>query len=190
MLPHRISVKYFLTAGSRLDLTAVTPIFHRWIQGQCLPGLLIDVTDYQHIPHGPGIILMGHEGDYALDLADGRPGLLYRHKREWPAGALAQRLRPAVQRAMLACRLLASDPVLAGRLAFDAREIEITLADRLQTPNLPETFTAVVEPVQAALSELYPGLEFQLAPVGLDAKRPLAIRVQVSGAAIGEDVRA
>ena len=46
-----VNVK-FPSAGS-IDLTQAIPVFHRWIQEQALPGLLIDVADYRHVPEGP-----------------------------------------------------------------------------------------------------------------------------------------
>ena len=36
--PHRIKVKYFVQDPARLDLPALTPVFHRWIQERRVPG--------------------------------------------------------------------------------------------------------------------------------------------------------
>ena len=33
---------------------------------------LIDVHDYSHIHHGPGILLVAHEGNFSTDMAEGK----------------------------------------------------------------------------------------------------------------------
>ena len=83
MISQRISVKFFVSEPDAVHLPAFIPVFHRWIQDHAVEGLLIDVADYKHVPEGPGILLIGHEGDYSIDMAKGRPGLLYSRKREW-----------------------------------------------------------------------------------------------------------
>ena len=83
ILPHRIKAKVFFSAP--VDLEEITLVFNRWIREQRLDGhLLIDIADYRHVPGGPGVILVGHEADIAIDLGDGRPGLAYIRKRSWP----------------------------------------------------------------------------------------------------------
>src|SRR5947207_3342533 len=79
-LPQRLSVKVFAKAASVGPKDALL-VFHRWIQTQRLDELLIDVTDYSHVHHGPGVILIGHGADYALDEEEGRLGLKYTLKR-------------------------------------------------------------------------------------------------------------
>ena len=54
--------------------------------------LLIDVADYEHVPNGPGTVLVSHEANIHLDLADGRPGLLYIRKQPLK-GDLRERIR-------------------------------------------------------------------------------------------------
>ena len=63
-----------------VDLAAAIPVFHRWIQQQALPGLLLDVADYRHVPEGPGVVLVAHEAIYGLDQGGGRLGLLYNRR--------------------------------------------------------------------------------------------------------------
>src|SRR5205807_2486817 len=77
-----INVKLLLEGGD--DLDPVIPIFHSWIQNQPFGELLIDVADYRHVHHGPGIVLIGHEADYSLDQTDGRLGLRYNRKAPLP----------------------------------------------------------------------------------------------------------
>ena len=99
----RIQVKYFVKNPDVVDLPAIVPIFHTWIQKASLEGLLIDVADYKHVHEGPGIVLIGHEGDYAMDMGSGRPGLLYiRKRKEKINGDLREQLRSSIRLALIA----------------------------------------------------------------------------------------
>ncbi len=64
-----------------LPLRDFIGIWHSWIQRRRTGELLIDVHDYSHVHHGPGVILVAHECFYFMDQGDGRPGLAYRHRR-------------------------------------------------------------------------------------------------------------
>ncbi|MCL4267882.1 MAG: hypothetical protein KJ069_32245, partial [Anaerolineae bacterium] len=101
MSVNRITIKFFIAGGEGYEVTNVTPIFHRWIQTEAVPGLLIDVADYKHVAEGPGIILIGHEVDYALDMGHGRAGFLTRRKRI-NGGTLAENLQEALATAVAA----------------------------------------------------------------------------------------
>ncbi|MFN8560709.1 MAG: hypothetical protein U0703_03535 [Anaerolineae bacterium] len=78
--PVRTQVKIFFRNPEAVDTSAFAPLFQRWIQKQALEGLLIDVADYRHVFEGPGVILIGHESDYAIENRFGRLGLLYTRK--------------------------------------------------------------------------------------------------------------
>ena len=69
MNPLRIAIKLFVAPDPTVpvDLEPFTPLFHEFIQKASVPGLLIDVADYAHVPNGPGIILIGNEVDYGID---------------------------------------------------------------------------------------------------------------------------
>ena len=73
----RLSVKLFLADDGRPEPRDVIPVFHRWIQTSAVDGLLIDVADYAHLPTGPSVLLVAHEGHYVLDGGGGRLGLRY-----------------------------------------------------------------------------------------------------------------
>jgi hypothetical protein len=174
MLPERVSVKFFVDGSNAVDLPTLVPVFHRWIQEHTVPGLLIDVADYKHVMAGPGVLLLGHEGDYMLDEANGRPGLLYKHKREWESDNFQERLRLVLQRAAQAAQLLQADPTLEG-LTFRTDEVEIIFPDRLNVRNTPETFTALQADVTAVLQELNENSAVSLAHVNTEARRPFTI---------------
>lgn len=188
MLPNRITIKLFITNPVALDLPAFILLFHRWIQQGAVDGLLIDVADYKHVAGGPGVMLIGHEGDYALDMGDGRPGLRYSRKRGWddvPGEAeeqLAARLRNLFRLVLRATQLLEEDPALDGRLTFRTDEIELSFPDRLHAPNSPESFDRLRRPLERVVDELYVGHDARLSQVDNDRRRPLAVRVDVPGA--------
>lgn len=187
MLPHRISAKFPIANPAALDLPAVIPVFHRWIQQSAAPGLLIDVADYRHVPDGPGVLLVGHQGDYAVDLRDGRPGVQYTGKRGWPddpAGDPGQRLRTrlaaVLNLARQAGQTLRAEPFPRGRLAVREDEVELRFLDHLRTPNDVETFAAVRPQVEAALAELYPGKAIVLRHASADPRLPLTIHATLA----------
>src|SRR5262245_42539431 len=90
----RYSLKLFLRDGEAVRPAELISVFHGWIQRGAVEGLPLDVVDYGHVHHGPGVMLIGHEADHAYDLGEGRPGLAYAHKRDGE-GTLADRLREA-----------------------------------------------------------------------------------------------
>ncbi len=97
MNPKRIAVKFFTDEpGAPVALEPFIPLFHRFIQQATVPGLLIDVANYIHVPNGPGVVLVGHEVDYGIDAVGGRTGLLTVRKRgRRPAAGRAAARRPA-----------------------------------------------------------------------------------------------
>ena len=65
---HRIGIKIPCTDAA-FPTRELVPVFHRWIQTGAIPGhLLVDVADYDHVPEGPGILLVAHEGNLGIDL--------------------------------------------------------------------------------------------------------------------------
>lgn len=143
---HRIGVKLPLDAADP-DLAVLIPLFHGFIRDRRLPGLLIDVADYRHLPGGPGVMLVGHEGLWSLDMADGRPGIQYTRRQPWPAGDLAARIA--------ACRDLCEAaaaglpwPLLPGRAWVFAN-------DRLRAPSSEEVRLGLADAARTA----FPGAE-------------------------------
>ncbi len=176
MSANKIQVK-FLFEAQTVDWSAFIPVFQRWIQEQVLAGLLIDVADYKHVPYGPGILLVGHEMDYAIDSNDGRIGFLASRKREWPNDDLAQRLQLTLRQAAEAAQLLAAEPTL--NVSFVPQELLISLVDRLHYPNTTATFTAVAPTVQTVLTELAGGLA-ELVRANDDERRPFTIQANIT----------
>ena len=168
---YRLGIKFFGVAGQPIEPTEFIPIFHEWIQKQTIENhLLIDVHNYSHVHDGPGILLVAHEGNFSMEGADDRIGLLYYRKQ--PA-QMAESIKPAVQ----GCRLLENDSRLRGRLRFRNDEVLIVANDRLVAPNNDETFSALESRLSAALNQFL-GKRFTLSRISDDPKERLIIRAQ------------
>ena len=137
-----INVKLLVKDGERADLEPLIPIFHGWIQDKVFEERLLDIADYRHVHNGPGVILIGLEGDYSVDNADGRLGVRYNRKAGF-AGSNQDRLKQAARAALNACRLLEADAALGGKLRFDGQTMEMFINDRLLAPNNEATRAAV-----------------------------------------------
>ncbi len=137
----RIGTKLFLADGCDVDPAALIPVMQGWIQRRQLPGLLIDVADYSHVHHGPGIMLIGNEGDLSVDFGEGRAGILYMRKREH-APRLPDGLLACVRQCLLAAELLQRDNRLPD-LQVEVSETRVILSDRLRAPNTPEAFASL-----------------------------------------------
>ena len=137
----KLNVKFYADAPG-LRLADVVPIFHSWIQFHSIPDhLLIDVADYNHVPDGPGVVLIAHEANIYLDRFDGRLGLTYSRKQPLP-GSFADRLRFCFGAALQAAALLDGNSELGG-IKFRTNEANLKINDRLLAPNSPETFASV-----------------------------------------------
>lgn len=178
--PFRTQVKLFFRKPEAVDASAFAPLFQRWIQKQALEGLLIDVADYRHVFEGPGVVLIGHESDYAIENRFGRLGLLYTRKRHADAD-LATHLRLALRLALAACQQIEWETSFIPALKFRTTELEIRFADRLNYPNKPDTFARVEEPLTAAIGDLYGAHGFSVEPVIHDR------RYLFTAAVYGED---
>ena len=153
-----INVKLLVRNPEKIDLQALVPVFHTWIQEQIFDELLLDVADYSHVPDGPGIVLIGHEADYALDNTDGRLGVRYNRKAPLP-GSNRERLVQASRAALNAFARLEQD----FKLHFNNREMEIVINDRLLAPNTAETRSAAEPELKGFLGQLLAGAEYSMA---------------------------
>jgi len=154
-----VNVKLFVKNAGEVDLEALIPVFHGWIQNQSRGELLLDVADYRHVPAGPGVVLIGHEGNYSLDNTSNWLGVRYNRKAALE-GTNQDRLVQATQAALAACRRLETDPRLDGMIQFDGREIEVFINDRLLAPNKPETRRAAGSEFRTFFSTVFGDIEY------------------------------
>ena len=178
MTLQRIGTKLFLAEDCEVDAAAFVPVFQRWIQRKQLPGLLIDVADYSHAHHGPGIMLIGNEGDLSLDFGDGRPGLLYLRKREH-APRLSEGLAICAHLCLLAADMLQREQDIHG-LRFALDETQVVLADRLRAPNTEEAFASLRGELAIFGYRLYG--DANLTQVSQDPRANLCVSVSASDA--------
>ena len=168
-----LNVKLLLEGAAALDpavLDAIIPIFHGWIQSRVVlnqdaPELLIDVADYRHVHHGPGIVLIGHEADYAIDTTDGRLGLRYNRKAQLTAPDLQtsdKKLVQAIRAALTAAKHLEEDTRLNGKRHFNGHDIEIFINDRLIAPTNDATRQAFDPVLRQLLARLFGGSEYSV----------------------------
>lgn len=151
----RIGLKLFAAGGVSIRPRELVPIFHRWIQTRAIPDhLLIDVADYDHVPEGPGVVLVAHEGNFSLDLGYGQMGLAYNRKAPGQ-GTLAERLRSALRTVLFAARRIEEEPALAGHLRFRGDLLRCFANDRLLAPNSPATLAAFEPALAEVLNDLY-----------------------------------
>jgi hypothetical protein len=157
-----VNVKLLVENPEAVDLEPLIPIFHGWIQDQAGSDLLLDIADYRHVQAGPGVILIGHEGDYSVDNTDNRLGVRYNRKAPLD-GSNQDRLTQAARAVLTACQRLEADPRLDRKLRFNGREIEIFLNDRLIAPNCDETREALHSDFQFFAQHLFHGGDYSLA---------------------------
>jgi hypothetical protein len=137
-----INVKLLLTEQEGIELQAVIPVFHSWIQEQAFDELMLDVADYSHVKDGPGVLLIGHEADYGIDNTDGRLGVRYNRKALLD-GNNQDKLRQALRSALNAALRLEQDASLKENFKFGGRELELIINDRMIAPNGEETQVAL-----------------------------------------------
>lgn len=174
----RIGAKLYAENPGVIVPDDYVPLFHSWIQRRFLDGTPIDVADYKHVPDGPGIMLIGHEADRALDMGEGRPGVLYQRKRDGE-GTLEERFAAAIAAVDRTAADIEGDPA-AGGIRFGRDEILLRINDRLRAPDDDATLEELRPAILAALATVRPGREAELERVTDDARGPLTIRVRLA----------
>lgn len=173
-----VNVKLLLREPQALALASVVPVFHRWIHDQVCDGLLLDVADYHHVHHGPGVLVIGHEGDYSIDHSDGRLGVRY-NRRAPLAGDNQGRLKQAATAALKACQLLESEPALKGKIRFNGQDVRISVNDRLLAPNTTASEQAVLPEIRSFAERVFRGTHYEIS-FPEEARRLLTIAIRAS----------
>jgi len=156
-----VNVKLMLANPDAVDLEPLVPIFHSWIQEQAPGDLLLDIADYRHVPAGPGVVLIGHQGDVSVDNIQDRLGVRYNRKAELD-GDNQSRMRQAAMAALCACKRLESDARLNGKLHFNGTELELFINDRMLAPNTDATRQAAEPELRGFFAKLFGGASYSL----------------------------
>jgi hypothetical protein len=174
---HKFGIKFLATDAQAIDILKLIPIYHRWIQDKALDDLLIDVADYSHVPSGPGVMLIAHEGNYALDESGHELGVVYYSKQKLP-GELPERFARVAYKALEATQLMSRDPDLEGALHVSGTELQFFANDRLSAPNTEAAYDEIEPAFRRFLDRLYDGAPYTLSREQ-DPKERLSFRVQV-----------
>lgn len=174
MTAQKFQVKLYVDAPKALDLDALVPVFHGFIREKKLGELVIDVADYEHVHHGPGIVLIGYGSDYYLDLGDGRPGLRYSRKRGFEGDEEAA-FTDAVRRALGAAALLEAESSLGG-VRFTLGDVQVRLNDRAVASNDESSFARFAPLYQRVLAKAL-GPDVVVTQTG-DARDLLTVQVK------------
>jgi hypothetical protein len=173
-----VNVKLLVKDPEGVDLERLIPVFHSWIQDQIFDERLLDVADYRHVHHGPGVLLIGHEGDYSVDNTDGRLGVRYNRKTPLD-GSNEDRLKQASRAVLNACQRLEAETNMGGKLRFNGQDIEIFINDRLVAPNRDETREALDRDFKQFAGELFRGNEYSLSYES-DARKLFSVSLRSS----------
>ncbi len=162
----RFSLKLFTAEGRTVRPDDIIPLFHRWIREHAVPGLLIDVADYGHLPDSPNVLLVAHEANYVFDCYT-RAGLTYVVKRKTP-DSLADRIVDAARILFTAALRMGQDT--AGAVAFRTDQIELVVNDRLHAPKTAAVESALQGTVGQAARSIFGGAPVESIPL-TDADR-------------------
>ena len=185
MQAQKLQVKF--CARDEISDVALVPVFHEWIKRRVVSDeLLIDVADYSHVPDGPGVMIIGHHANYAVDRDDARQGFTYSRKR-LAEGDFAARVQDTFRRALSSCVRLEGQDGLAAR--FGTGEVVFRIQDRLLAPNDAATVEAVRPALEATLAKLYPGQQATIESIG-EPREPLTLRITVDSDATAADLLA
>lgn len=178
MIAQQVSVKLF-AVDPAVDLTRFIPIFHGWIQENRIPGrLLIDVADYRHVAHGPGVMLIGNEAHYALDSEHGPLGLMVSRKRDEP-GDLDAKLAEGFADALFACRLLEQDP--SQLIRFRGDRARVSVMSRRFAAGGEDSWAAARPAFEAIAARLFPGIAVAFRHE-TDPRAPFSVDIEAPGA--------
>ncbi|MFN9547403.1 MAG: hypothetical protein ACK6AD_10095 [Cyanobacteriota bacterium] len=175
----RFCLKFFARDGA-VDEACFIPIFHDWIRLKSLPGTLIDVADYRHVPDGPGIMLISFDINYAMEHGGGQFGLSAQRKLG-QEGSHQERIVALAKRMACFGTLLESDSRLGGDFSLEGGKFLYIANDRLRLPNSEASFVALQPDLTAAAAVLYPDQAVTVTQLKNDPRDRLTVVVEAAG---------
>lgn len=180
-MSNRFCIKFVAQPDASLDEETLIPVFHEWIRERKLPGVMFDVVDYRHVPEGPGIMLITHGINYAMEHGNGEYGLSAQLKIA-ESEDHTDSLVDLVGRTAQFGALLEADDRVAGQVKLNGNQFYYIANDRLNAPNTNEAFTALKGPLEAAAAKIYPDKAVTIARVENDPRERLTVLVSVPDA--------
>lgn len=174
----RFAIKFFARPETAVDDTTFIDIFHEWIRLKKLDQVMLDVADYRHVPEGPGIMLVTHEVNFAMDYGDGQFGL-YAQRKRGDETTSKEKLLGLVKSTVAFGSLLESDARMKGHLKLEGGKFHYIANDRLHAPNTEETFNALKPELEAIATQIYPGKSVSINRLDNDPRARLTAVVQV-----------
>jgi hypothetical protein len=172
METERFCVKFFAQSDTDINDEIFINIFHEWIRYQKLGGVLLDVADYRHVPNGPGMMLITHEINFAMDRTNGHFGLFAQQKMSQADNRQDQML--ALIRATIAFgALLGSDWRVKKNLSLEGGQFHLMSNNRLVVPNSDSAFANILPDLEAAASVIYPGQNISVTRLENDPRERL-----------------
>jgi hypothetical protein len=173
----RFCIKFFTRPETTIDEAIFIDIFHEWIRRKKLGGILFDVADYRHVPDGPGVMLITHEINFAMDWADERLGLSAQRKLG-QGTTNPERILELARATAAFGTLLEADARAAGKLKLEGGGFHFMANDRLAAPNTDAGFAALQPDLAAAVAMIYPARDISLTRVQNDPRGRLTIAVE------------
>ncbi len=178
MYLQKIGVKLFFNTNGSYSSKDFVPVIHNQIQDKAIDDhLLIDVADYSHIPDGPGVMLIAHEGNFSLDQESQQPGIMYMRKTEI-VGSFTERFNTVLSTVIKAANRL-HDNNMSKQIDFTPNSFRFIANDRLYAENTADNQDLYKQKIQKALDEKYPDSQFEFVDVS-DENERLAFTVNFS----------
>ena len=150
----RIHIKILTDAPATLNLAPFLAIFGRWRADKKHPAGWVDLADYAHVPRGAGVVLVGFHANFAFDMADPAPGILYAAKKGL-SGTHAERVALTFRAGVELSRRLIAEPEFPKTVHLRLDAFEIQFPDRLETPNNPATDQALRPAVSQVFDRIF-----------------------------------
>ncbi len=173
----RFAVKFFARPDTNVEDEAFIDIFHDWIRHKRLNHVMLDVADYRHVPTGPGIMLVTHEVNYAMDREDGRFGL-YAQRKLGSEETLKERIAGLVKTTARFGSLLEAESRMNGKLYLEGSKFHYIANDRLHAPNTEDAFNQIKPELEAIAADLYPSKSVSVTRLQNDPRARLTAVVE------------
>ena len=166
----KFGIKLYLTSNNSFNSKSMISVFHSWIQSKAIDNhLLIDVADYSHIPDGPGVMLIAHEGHFSLDQENHEPGMMYMRISELE-GAFKERFIHVLSITIQAANRL-RDNKINKEVDFIHNSFRFMTNDRRIADNTHKNQNLYKDEVQKALTEKYPTSEIEYEDISKENER-------------------